>query len=314
MPQDLEQGGTWLVFDQLSSSDNCPKFAIVLNYHDWRDDIHALERNLSLSMTRGSLVTDFVNGDLTAAEYATSIYARRDQYRPFNLVLSDESGTFYVSCSRVQSQGPEKLVSGKMYGVSNGFMWDAWEKVTCGIECLSKALSDINFDDVKHEMRQSGETLEKHDVVLAGAHTTHLPSLLTALLACMKDCTPLSDPSFLRTSDALSRLASIYVLPTLILKGGSGQLVKSIEELLPYYLLPEDLSQGGRLDHTNLFGTRTVTILVHGGKLWTGADRGAFVVLESEVGGKTGEALVIGEDGRVQGESIQIITNVAMNL
>lgn len=302
MPQDLEQGGTWLVFDQLGSDDESLKFAIVLNYHDWRDDLELVDRDLSVCKTRGRLVTDFVDGHQSASDYATSIYAHRDQYRPFNLIVSDASGTFYISCSKEQDQGPEKLRSGHFYGISNGFMWGAWQKVTLGLRNLSSVLSNTNMDSLRNEMKQSVATYERHNVSLPAGSSTGSPlaALLASLLTSMKDSTPLDDPTFQSTSKALSRLASIYVLPTLILKGSGG--VRSLADLLPFYQLLEDLLPGEPLDHAHLFGTRTVTLLIHGGKDWLGAGAGRFALLESEL------------DGSLRGESVQLISNISMDI
>ena len=157
-PTDNEGGGTWLSFGRLNGNDRSRssslRFAVVLNLHDWRsfqeEEFYA-ERSSDTDpknlLSRGLLIKDFMSeeaqeGGLTARAYAADVFSRRSQYRPFNLVVGDESGTFYVTAYPLQLQ-PERLVPGKLYGITNGPLHCPWEKVEAGIDQVASALLRI---------------------------------------------------------------------------------------------------------------------------------------------------------------------------
>jgi uncharacterized protein with NRDE domain len=105
-PKDLEGGGTWLSVTGLRGGSEF-RFAVVLNLHDWRErevntirPVRCAKRFITRAggLSRGLLTKNFTeNADIRAIDYAKTIFKNRDKYHPFNLVVSDSSGTFYVS-------------------------------------------------------------------------------------------------------------------------------------------------------------------------------------------------------------------------
>lgn len=168
-PFDMESGGAWLGFDQLyqASADGRGglRLAVVLNLHIWREDEkrHLPDNQASVDITqrqsRGHIVQTFIEDkSVTAEDYARRVYADREQYRPFNLIVADEGSAWYISSSHRQT-APLPLVRGRLYGVSNGYMhsvqssgvegyagsstWDEdWDKVEAGKRVIIEAMTN----------------------------------------------------------------------------------------------------------------------------------------------------------------------------
>jgi uncharacterized protein with NRDE domain len=149
VPYDLEAGGTWLSFDSLHDSERLGiRFAVVLNL-----DNNSVPTSLPLNQlrSRGELVRDFLSLDphsRTAAEtYANEMYSQRNQYRPFNLIICDGFGkAYYITSSIFQNDGPELLQTGRLFGISNGYLHDPnWQKVALGKELLTNLVDSEYF-------------------------------------------------------------------------------------------------------------------------------------------------------------------------
>jgi len=121
--KDLLAGGTWL---GLSDSG---RFSAVTNI---RDPSQAEQAPLS----RGELPLKFLQGEISANDYAQALTERFSQYAGFNLLLSDGKDMFYVN-------NLENLVSKLepgIYGLSNGLLNSDWPKVNRGRDGLRQLL------------------------------------------------------------------------------------------------------------------------------------------------------------------------------
>lgn len=122
--RDLQAGGTWLATHRLG------RFATVTNYREQQEfsDKHA---------SRGTLVTDFVTGNASAASFTRSIDG--GEYAGFSLLASDGDELFYVSN---RGDPPARLDPG-IYGLSNASLDTPWPKVQRSRDAL-QALVEYN--------------------------------------------------------------------------------------------------------------------------------------------------------------------------
>lgn len=233
-PLDIEGGGTWISIDGVNGPPNKFKYSIVLNFHHWRERYPFTRNapmngknayaNLSKLKSRGLLIKNFFEDDnIRAEDYGDRVYADRLIYRPFNLIISDHSGTFYVSSS-VHQKHPEKLPPGRLYGISNGYLYDAWEKTSLGKRLIEACLTEKSHfaHDCPVVTQQPGaHTLAAADDRPLKPHlltSTDVQPLLCKLARILEDHTSLADPTFGKQSDPAMQLSSIFVRPTLIIR------------------------------------------------------------------------------------------------
>jgi len=74
--RDLQAGGTWLGLHRNG------RFAALTNYRD-------VSNFRAEAPSRGALVSDFLNSDISPSEYLASLAPRACDYNPFNLLLRD---------------------------------------------------------------------------------------------------------------------------------------------------------------------------------------------------------------------------------
>ncbi|MDR3388637.1 MAG: NRDE family protein [Rudaea sp.] len=108
--RDLQAGGSWLAVNRNG------RFAAVTNV---RSGIPARGPR-----SRGDLVADFVRGGDAAASYAKSISSRREEYGPFNLIVSDGIAVWGVSSVK---HDPWRFEPG-IHTLSNGAPEVHWPK------------------------------------------------------------------------------------------------------------------------------------------------------------------------------------------
>lgn len=109
--RDLEAGGTWMGVREPGRA------CVVTNVRDPRA---AKDR-----ASRGWLVTDFLQGDDSAARHADALETIATRYRPFNLLLFDAEGARFVS------NDPEiraRTIPDGVHGLSNGDLDAPWPK------------------------------------------------------------------------------------------------------------------------------------------------------------------------------------------
>jgi uncharacterized protein with NRDE domain len=108
--RDLQAGGTWLAVHRNG------RFAAVTNYRD-------AQSKRGKMYSRGHLVTEFLQGDQTPAEYLQGV--QLNDFAGFNLLVADRENLAYLSN---RGGGLQQLPAG-IYGLSNATLDTPWEKV-----------------------------------------------------------------------------------------------------------------------------------------------------------------------------------------
>ncbi|TAN03776.1 MAG: NRDE family protein [Rhodanobacteraceae bacterium] len=110
--RDLEAGGTWMGVREPGRA------CVVTNVRDPHSD--------QQRVSRGLLVTDFLGGADSATQHAVELHRQAARYRPFNLLLFDDAGAYFVS-NHPGVRGQAITAGG--HGLSNGDLDAPWPKV-----------------------------------------------------------------------------------------------------------------------------------------------------------------------------------------
>ncbi len=123
--RDLAQGGHWLAVDGRG------RFAALTNYRD-------PSRRIAQPVSRGELVRQYLQSELSIADYVAEVDARAGQYEGFNLLLGDATQrvAHYSNISRQLTHCPPGL-----YGLSNALLDTPWPKVEQGKQRLAAVLA-----------------------------------------------------------------------------------------------------------------------------------------------------------------------------
>lgn len=143
--KDLVLGGTWLGVNQQG------RFAAVTNVRD-----PSAETKKPLS--RGELTLNFLTGDLEPMAYLNSLYANRDEYAGYNLLVGDGRELAYLNN---QGATPSLLQPG-VYGLSNALLDSPWPKVISGRNALKQCVEDgPSTDKLLQLMADRGQAEEE---------------------------------------------------------------------------------------------------------------------------------------------------------
>lgn len=123
--RDLAAGGTWLGVTREG------RFAALTNYRDPAAPLG--ERS------RGLLVSTFLQGQMSAGDYAGSVAAEGDDFGGFSLLLGDGRELMVVSN---RGMAPTHLAPG-IHGLSNHLLDTPWPKVEKAKAGLQRALADV---------------------------------------------------------------------------------------------------------------------------------------------------------------------------
>ncbi|HLT45664.1 MAG TPA: NRDE family protein [Rubricoccaceae bacterium] len=161
--RDLEAGGTWL------GVRGAGRWAVVTNVRD-------LPAHRPGARSRGALVSDFLCGAASAADFAAEVFAARAEYNPFNLLVDDGEALWYVS---THTDAAAPLGPG-VYGLSNATLGVRWPKVQRGLETFERlieaddvapeALLDLLHDDLRapdDQLPDTGIGLERERMLSA---------------------------------------------------------------------------------------------------------------------------------------------------
>lgn len=127
--RDLISGGAWFGARE-------KRWATVTNIREGARDKDPHHRS------RGWLVRDYLQGELSPADYLVSIQTTMSEYAGFNLLLGDSDKLWYASNRDTLSKRLEPGV----YGLSNHLLNTPWPKVVQGKEALRGLLSNPFFD------------------------------------------------------------------------------------------------------------------------------------------------------------------------
>lgn len=128
--RDLASGGTWF-------GARGKRWATVTNI---REGVRDKENHSSRS--RGWLVRDYLQGELSPAAFLASIKTANCDFAGFNLLLGDDRELWYTS----NREAPDRLLPPGVYGLSNHLLDTPWPKVVRGKKALEKLLDSTLFD------------------------------------------------------------------------------------------------------------------------------------------------------------------------
>lgn len=139
--RDLQANGTWLGVSREG------RIAALTNYREPGNLI-------SHAPSRGALVSDFLTGTETPADYLATLHPKGSQYNGYNL-LTGTPDTLHYHSNRAGE--PRKLEPG-VYGLSNHILDTPWPKVRSGKSTLRAALLKNALEtDQWFEMLQNPE-------------------------------------------------------------------------------------------------------------------------------------------------------------
>lgn len=113
--RDLSQKGTWLGITKKG------RFAALTNYRDpseQRKDVRS----------RGEIVTNFLESDMTAAEFLNLLQEKRSEYAGFNVIAGNSEELYYYS----NIENEVKKVASGTHGLCNHLLDTPWPKVLKG--------------------------------------------------------------------------------------------------------------------------------------------------------------------------------------
>lgn len=129
--RDLVSGGAWFGVKG-------ERWATVTNIREGLRDRDKDPHHRS----RGWLVRDYLQGDLSPANYLASIQATMSEFAGFNLLLGAGSELWYAANRGAISR---RLEPG-LYGLSNHLLDTPWPKVVRGKKALDRLLKEPSFD------------------------------------------------------------------------------------------------------------------------------------------------------------------------
>ena len=120
--RDLKGGGTWMGV----SPDG--RLAAITNYRDPR----VLKPQ---APTRGTLVTEFLTGGLSARRYLEELSGSAGDYNGFNLMVYDDEDLYFFS----NREGVVRPISTGLHGLSNHLFDTPWPKIKRGLKLFEAA-------------------------------------------------------------------------------------------------------------------------------------------------------------------------------
>lgn len=115
--RDLQGGGTWLGVTRQG------RFAAITN-------IRAPSEKRPDAPTRGKLVSEYLSGNLSPADYIEQLRPRANDYNGFNLLVGDRDNLLWYSNRGDADPRNGKPLEYGVYGLSNALLDTPWPKVT----------------------------------------------------------------------------------------------------------------------------------------------------------------------------------------
>ncbi len=123
--RDLKGGGTWMGVSPAG------RLAAITNYRD----PHSLKPD---APTRGTLVTNFLSGKLSASGYLEELSLSAGDYNGFNLIVYDGQDLCFFS----NREGITRLIPPGVHGLSNHLLGTPWPKIKRGLSLFKSATAD----------------------------------------------------------------------------------------------------------------------------------------------------------------------------
>ena len=117
--------------------------------------------------SRGELTANFLQGSVSAHDYAQSIALQSQDYAGFNLLVGDASSLYYLANDK--HAAPTRLAPG-YYGLSNGVLDEPWPKVSKGkqrFQELASQTSSLTTDRLI-ELMDDREKAPDHELPSTG--------------------------------------------------------------------------------------------------------------------------------------------------
>lgn len=127
--RDLLQGGSWLAMGRSG------RFAVVTNFREPPPAVMP-------PRSRGRLVSDFLLGSCSSADYLVRTEQQGSLYRGFSLLVGDGTAVGYLS----NRMAGYRLLEPGLYGVSNALIDTPWPKLIAGKERLGALLKASPLD------------------------------------------------------------------------------------------------------------------------------------------------------------------------
>jgi uncharacterized protein with NRDE domain len=128
--RDLKNGGTWMGM----SPDG--RLAAITNYRDPR----SLKPD---APTRGTLVTKFLSGGMSAYGYLEEVRLSAGDYNGFNLIVYDGGNLCFFS----NREGVVRSISPGVHGLSNHLLDTPWPKIKRGLSLFKSATADETISE-----------------------------------------------------------------------------------------------------------------------------------------------------------------------
>jgi uncharacterized protein with NRDE domain len=141
--RDLKAGGSWMGIANKGTAR--PRFAAITN-------IRGCDERRAEAPSRGTLVADYLAGDMSAQQYVAMIAPASAAYNGFNLVLGDDQELIWFS-----NRGHEDARNGLplapgIYGLSNALLDSPWPKVLKTKAQFASLLCQCAPDEAYFEM------------------------------------------------------------------------------------------------------------------------------------------------------------------
>jgi len=131
-------------------------------------------------VSRGQIVLKYLRENQSPEDFLNWLSAHRDDYSGFNIIVGTPDDMWYYS-NRDPTNQPIKLISGKIYGLSNHLLDSPWPKVVQGKKLLKSIVDPTVIDSLFSILNDT---------------TTHVP-----------------DETVQQTEHGFEKLATIFVPP-----------------------------------------------------------------------------------------------------
>lgn len=122
--KDVQAGGTWFGVSRTG------RWGAVTNYRETRND--------GTARSRGTLVTGYLEGDLSPGQYVDQIRPVCGHFNGFNLLLGNRDQVVYFS-----NRSPEpRVLEPGVHGLSNHLLNTPWPKVAAGRRGMSALVTN----------------------------------------------------------------------------------------------------------------------------------------------------------------------------
>lgn len=150
--KDLKAGGTWMGITKNH------RFAALTNYRD----MTTIKEN---APSRGHIVTDFLNSDVSPVEFFQSMKPIAADYNGFNLLFGTTDNLYYFNNQHIELR---ELEPG-YYSLSNAFLNTKWPKTEKALSDFKTLVEDKNLQEKRlFELLQNTQTYPDHKLPSTG--------------------------------------------------------------------------------------------------------------------------------------------------